>query len=148
MVLSRFMPDTMSVINGLTANKTGGSVFVPHCLAVGTPGGFMGGFSMPTTPSAGLRTGRQGAFGNFGVTPQGRHTVWGLYDTSGEPQMFVTIKEYSTTINASVFRYVDAEFAKAKTDAMEVSLFEDDPDKAVATSFPGEAGHALFTWEL
>lgn len=151
MLLSRFIPDSFDVASNIKATKGNGTAFVPHCLQFGAPGGIMsGGLKMPTLPSlpTGLRVGRQGGFGGFGITPTKKQSVWGLYDIAGEPQIFITITEYSATVGTVAVRFVEAEFAKAKVDPMNVVVFEGDAVRQQAASFPDGAGHAKLTWQL
>ena len=154
MLMARFMPNTVDIANNVKANKTGATTFfVAHCLAVGVPKS-MGGLSMPTGGLSMPKMGgggfpSVGGFGGVSGPAPPRHSVWGLYDVeTSEPQMFITIKEYSATVGTAVAKFVSAEFAKANSSSMELKVFEADAAKLKATTFPDEAGHALFTWEI
>lgn len=139
MLMAKFMPDTMSLINTLDVKLSGAAeALTPLCLSVGMPKS-MGIPAMPT--------GAPVSFGGLSV-PSTRYTIWGLFDpVTGEPMMYAQIKEYSTMVATAQVKFLSAEFAKAKSDSMSLAIFAGDT-KAVATTFPTEAGHALFTWQL
>lgn len=140
MLMARFMPDTVDLTSKINASKGAGTAFIPLCLSFGAP---------KTMSFGGVGAGLSG----FGAAPTKRYTIWGLFcPETMEPQMFVTVTEYAATVmegaTAVSKKFLNAEFAKAKSDPMSLTIFEDDPEKVVSTTFPAEAGHALFAWQL
>lgn len=143
MLMARFMPNTVELTSNINATRNGATL-TPMCLSVGAPkqfGGLSGGLSMPQ--AGGFAAGFKGL-----QTPQNRYSIWGLFGPENEPEMFVTVKEYSATVGTVAVNFIEAEFAKAKAAPMSLSIFETDPAKAVATTFPAEAGHARFSWQI
>lgn len=128
MLLGRFMPDTMEIVNSIECGFGGTAFFALNCLKVGSGGGF-----------SGLRSAKP--------TTQNVQSIWSLTDSKAEPQMFVTITERTATVGTTQAKFMDAEFAKTKPAAMTLTVFREVPEKTMTATFPAEAGYAKFTWQ-
>ena len=140
MVMGRFMPDTMDIVNNVECGA-GTAIFVPRCLSVGQP---LAGLSLPKTTGGGF-----GGLAAFGTTPKATHiqSIWGLYDSKMDPQMFMTITEKTATVGTSAVKMLEVEFAKNKPTAMTLTVYKGQATKQIATTFPIDAGYAKFTWQ-
>jgi hypothetical protein len=118
----------MDIVNNIECLGTATALFTPNCLKVGSGGGF-----------SGLRSAKP--------STQNVQSIWSLTNAKAEPQMFVTITERTATVGTTQAKFLDAEFAKTKPDAMTLTVFKAIPEKVMTATFPAEAGYAKFTWQ-